>query len=280
MVSALERVTPALACPVCTAGLTLGAGTLRCSGGHAFDVARQGYASLQRGGAPAVTGDTAAMVAARDAFLGRGHYAPLARALRDAVAGVTDDGLCVDLAGGTGYYLRAVLEDRPGLLGLDLDLSKPALRRAARAHERLAAAAADVWQPLPVRTGAAAVVLSVFGPRNGPEIRRVLTPGVGRLLLVAPTPAHLGELVGPLGLLAVDPRKAERLDARLKGLEQVTETAVTYRASMGHADVAELALMGPSAHHVAADELRARAAALPDRVHVTVSVTLSSFAAA
>src|SRR5690606_26986989 len=107
-----------------------------------------------------------------------------------------------------GYYARAVLAAHPHLRGVCLDVSAPALRRAARAHERLAAVGADVWRPLPLRDGAAACVLSVFGPRNVPEIIRVLAPG-GRLVVVTPTAQHLGELAGPLGMIGVDPHKDE-----------------------------------------------------------------------
>ncbi|MEU6683513.1 hypothetical protein [Streptomyces sp. NPDC046832] len=50
----------------------------------------------------------------------------------------------------------------------------------------------------------------MFAPRNGPEFHRVLGPD-GTLLVVTPTGRHLRELRGPVGLLAVDPRKEERL---------------------------------------------------------------------
>jgi hypothetical protein len=55
-----------------------------------------------------------------------------------------------------------------------------------------------------------ALVLSVFAPRNGAELRRILSPA-GRLLVVTPQRDHLGEIVRPLGLLPVDKRKEERL---------------------------------------------------------------------
>jgi 23S rRNA (guanine745-N1)-methyltransferase len=53
-------------------------------------------------------------------------------------------------------------------------------------------------------------VLNVFAPRDGAELRRILRPS-GSLLVVTPGPDHLRELIGPLGLLSVDERKAERL---------------------------------------------------------------------
>jgi 23S rRNA (guanine745-N1)-methyltransferase len=105
------------------------------------------------------------MVVARDRFLGRGHYQPVAASVRSLAAQCDqrEHGLVVDLAGGTGYYLAKILDALPHRHGVCLDLSAPALRRAARAHPRAAAIGADVWQHLPLATDSAAVVLSVFG---------------------------------------------------------------------------------------------------------------------
>ncbi|WP_418605282.1 putative RNA methyltransferase [Georgenia sp. SUBG003] len=186
----LALVAEHLACPVCRSPLALEDRVVRCGAGHTFDVARQGYVSLLAGGRRTVTGDDAAMVQAREAFLSRGHYATVARAVAKILPAGTA-GLCVDLAGGTGYYLAAVADAHPGLVGLAVDLSTAALRRAARAHGRVAAVGADVRQPLPLRDGAADVVLSIFGPRNVPEIGRILAPR-GTLVVVTPHAAAPG----------------------------------------------------------------------------------------
>src|SRR5262249_52968165 len=75
-----------LRCPVCACGLRATGAALRCEAGHSFDVARQGYVDLMPAGKrPA--GDTAEMVAARDAFLQGGHYESIAEAVQDAAAG-------------------------------------------------------------------------------------------------------------------------------------------------------------------------------------------------
>jgi 23S rRNA (guanine745-N1)-methyltransferase len=182
----------------------------------------------------------------------------------------------LDLAGGTGYYLALVLDALDARLGACVDLSAPALRRAARAHPRAAALGADAWQSLPLAAGAAAVVLSVFGPRNAAEIRRVLAPD-GTLIVATPGPDHLMELRQSLGLIGIDERKAARLADAYGGYARTAVTAVRYQLRLGHADLTDLVAMGPSARHVGADALAARVAALPAPVTVTVDVEVRSY---
>jgi len=273
----LQDIVEYLVCPHCGQPLALtdGGGPLHCPDRHTFDLARQGYANLLPGGAHTGTGDTAAMVAAREAFLGAGHYAPIAAALARAVPDAAET--VVDLGAGTGYYLAAVLDAQPRAHGMALDISKFALRRAARSHPRTGAVVCDAWRPLPLRDGAASVVLNVFAPRNGPEIRRVLRPG-GTLLVVSPTSRHLAELVGELGLLAVDGRKQERLTATLgPQLESQGGSEHTFPMELDHAAVRTVVDMGPSAWHTDAAELDRRIARLPEPVPVTASIMLSRF---
>lgn len=202
----LDTIVAALRCPVCGGGLTVHGTALRCPDRHTFDIARQGYVNLLTGRSPHC-GDSPEMVADRAAFLAAGHYDFIAEAL---AAAVTTDGLVLDAGTGTGRYLAAVLDANEAATGLGLDVSRPALRRAARSHPRAGAACADLWRPLPVADGAATVVLDVFAPRNGPEFRRVLRPG-GALVVVTPAAEHLAELVDAYGLLTVDPAKGDRL---------------------------------------------------------------------
>ncbi|WP_435586653.1 putative RNA methyltransferase [Micromonospora aurantiaca (nom. illeg.)] len=275
-----DRVLARLRCPVCAEPLTATtAGTaraLRCPRGHSFDIARQGYVNLLAGRAPH-SGDNAEMVAARAGFLAAGHYDAVAAALATTavrVAGVDPYPLVVDAGAGTGHYLAAVLAALPDAAGLALDVSKPALRRAARAHPRAAAALADTWQRLPLADRSTAVLLNVFAPRNGPEFHRVLDPG-GALLVVTPAADHLTELVDALDLLRVDPDKADRVAGSL-GAHFAEESATGHRARLAltRAEVTTLVGMGPSAWHADPQRLAARVAALPEPVPVTLSVRL------
>src|SRR4051812_16813967 len=136
----LADVVPYLQCPVCAGDLAVTGSALRCTEGHAFDIARQGYANLLTGKAHLGTADTPQMVAARAAFLGAGHFAPLAGLVAErAAARAVGEGCVLDAGAGTGHYLAAVLDRLPERPGVALDISKHALRRAARAHPRAGA---------------------------------------------------------------------------------------------------------------------------------------------
>jgi 23S rRNA (guanine745-N1)-methyltransferase len=277
----LADVVDLLRCPVCGGPVTLGDGVVRCETGHSFDVARQGYVNLVPGRA-----DTAEMVEAREAFLAAGHYRRLSKELAEearAASGGADSAAggagyaVLDLGAGTGHHLAQVLDALPALPGIAVDASPAALRRAARSHPRAAAIGADAWKPLPLGDGVAAVILSVFAPRNAAEMARILAPG-GALVAATPTTRHLYELVGPLGLLSVPDDKEDRLDDQL-----ASHFTLARRRTIEHAmfltrdEAAQLVRMGPSAWHVDEQSVAERLAALPDPLTVTASVTLSRY---
>ncbi|WP_426753581.1 putative RNA methyltransferase [Myxococcus sp. Y35] len=270
-----------LCCPICQSALRQEPSALRCAARHAFDVARQGYVHLLPGRRPPGNADTQSMVAARQAFLARGHYAPLARLLAEHAARLdATEGTerCVlEVGAGTGYHLAHVLDRCPGQAGLAVDLSRFAARRAARAHVRAGAIIADGERALPVRSQSVALALSVFAPRNARELHRVLRPQ-GALLVATPTERHLRQLIAPMGLLSVDTHKEERLHARLRPtFEPGTRESLELDMALTREEVFLLAAMGPSAFHVPAEELRRRADALPARTTVTASFTVATY---
>jgi 23S rRNA (guanine745-N1)-methyltransferase len=271
---ALEQFLGLLCCPTCrTHRLHPDDGALRCPVGHAFDIARHGYAALLTG-TRATSGDDAAMAQARDRFLSTGTYTPIREVVaRLAADSAPEQATVVDVGCGTGHYLAGVLDQLPGARGLGLDTSQRALRSAARAHVRAAAAAWDVFRPFPLTCGVADVVLDVFAPRNPAEFHRVLRP-TGRLVLARPTGRHLAELRGRAqAMVTIDPSKEQRLHRALDPFfgAAVTEQ-VEYTASLTHQEVLDLVGMTPSARHVhhadlADDDL------LPNRVTVSVLAT-------
>jgi 23S rRNA (guanine745-N1)-methyltransferase len=267
------EIVAQLRCPVCGAGLSELSGCLGCAAGHRYDLARQGHVNLLAGRVPA-SPDTPEMVAARAEVLEAGHFAPVADALAAAASGLSGHGLVVDVGAGTGYYLAAVLDRLPGRLGLALDVSTPAVRRAARAHPRADAVTADTWRRLPLADACADLALNVFAPRNGPEFARILRTG-GTLLVVTPGPEHLAALSPPL---AVDPDKQRRLDAAVSAWFRLEHSARhAYEVSLTPREASRAIAMGPGAWHLDPAALSERLAGLPDPVTATVSVTLHTY---
>ncbi|GAA2876614.1 putative RNA methyltransferase [Streptomyces mexicanus] len=270
---ALEPFLDVLRCPVCRARLRPDRGSLRCPAGHTFDIARQGYVSLLTG-VRATSGDDAAMVQARNRFLSTGRYAPVHRAITRMTAdALPGQGKVVDIGCGTGYYLAGVLDQLPGTRGLGLDTSARALRSAARAHPRAAAASWDVFRPFPLVDQGVDVVLDVFAPRNPSEFHRVLRP-TGRLIVVRPVERHLAELRGRIpAMVTIDPGKEERLHQALDPYFRVADTRhVEFTTPLTRQEAVDLVGMTPSARHLTHADLTERGP-LPARATVSVLAT-------
>jgi 23S rRNA (guanine745-N1)-methyltransferase len=278
----LSAPTASLLCPVCRNGLTPGDGggrTLLCPAGHSFDAARQGYFNFLVGKGTVFEADAADMVAARFDFLSAGHYTDLADAVAELSApALSAPGATVlDAGTGTGHYLRALL-DRIPAAAIGLDISKFALRRAARMNPEAVNLVTDVWQPLPVADDAVDVVTVVFAPRNSAEFARVLRPA-GRLVVVTPRSGHLAEVAGRTGMLGIEPAKEERLAASLGAHFSVhSARELDLELSLTPDDVGNLALMGPAGHHLDRAALASLVAGLPPLTVASARFRISVFA--
>lgn len=274
------RLLVALRCPVCHDSLEQTITGLRCINGHGFDRARQGHITLRTGTPVSRNADTPAMVSARDSLLATGIYGFIrtraAEAIASSGAAQGPHPLIADLAGGTGYYLAGALDSFPDALGVCIDLSPAAVKRAARSHPRALAVGADLSRTFPLADRSISVVTSFFGPRNVPEIGRVLEEG-GILAVVAPTSEHLRELVDSLGMIRVHPEKERHLAETLLNFDCLTSERVEYDAFISRSEARLLVEMGPSAHHVSAAQLSTRLESLPESLCVRVSVILGIY---
>lgn len=264
-----------LVCPVCGDRLEPSEDGLSCPAGHTADIAKQGYANLLGPKGTTHTADQSEMLDARTRILGSGLFDPVTDALRKILRDVRGSGipgLALDLGTGTGFHLERALEELPDRLGLGLDNSKYAARRAARCHPRAGAVVADVWAGIPLRDDSVSVLLDVFAPRNGPEIERVLAPG-GTAIVVVAGPDHLSGIPEGLGMITVDPVKRERLGTKLSGLVEGGEVeAVEWTMSLTPEEVGDLVRMGPGFGRVDAGTFEARLRALPEQTEVTGQV--------
>ncbi|MDQ0633900.1 23S rRNA (guanine745-N1)-methyltransferase [Arthrobacter pascens] len=279
-----------LLCPVCRAPLSFAESApsvarpaLRCWSGHSFDAAKQGYFNLLVGKGTVFEADTSDMVAARSAFLQRGHYLPLAEAVAGAVAPVLHGGAptVLDSGTGTGHYLRVLLDrldaDAASVTAVGLDISKYALRRAARLNPEAINLACDVWQPLPVADAAVDAVTVIFAPRNAAEFARVLRPD-GRLVIVTPRPGHLASLAGQTGMLGIGSDKDDRL-ADSMSHHFVVQTAADLDIPMilTRGEAADLAFMGPAGHHMDRAEIVGKLDGLPPAIEVEARFRITVF---
>ncbi|GGC69386.1 SAM-dependent methyltransferase [Hoyosella rhizosphaerae] len=246
--------------------------------------------SLIRHSSRKFSGDTAEMIAARGELFASGHYAPIQEAVSNAathhVSSSVAAPVVADIGAGSGDYLRPILDSLPGATGIGLDVSKPAARRLSRAHPRVGAVVADVWDSLPIRDNTVDIALSVFAPRNVAETARILVPQ-GKWIIVTPRHDHLRELTMIEGVVTVDGRKQQRLADTLKAqFEQVETTAVEERLTLTLHDAELLLAMGPTAHHLDASERRTAisdamaAAGSEANLDITLAVDISVFVTA
>ena len=186
-------------CPICAAPLTREGRTYTCPSRHSYDIAREGYVHLLPANRKHSKnpGDDREMAVARTRFLDGGWYAPLRDALcRLAVAYLPQGGALLDAGCGEGYYTQGIFSAMQNsgksfqLAGVDL--SKPALKRAARRVPGGEFAVASVYH-LPVADQSMDLLLDCFAPLALEEYRRALRPG-GVFLYVVPAPQHLMEL--------------------------------------------------------------------------------------
>ena len=181
-----------LLCPICGQGLEKQENTCRCENGHCFDIARQGYVNLlpvqqKRSLNP---GDTRDQVLARRAFLDGGFYSPIVEAVCDMLRRNGASGPVLDVGCGEGYYSARIAESLGAEL-TGLDISKEAVRCAAGRYKNarwLCASAAH----LPVETGSAGLVTSLFALTVPEEFKRVLRPDGGFLQVLAAQDHLLG----------------------------------------------------------------------------------------
>lgn len=172
---------------------------LSCAAGHHFDRAREGYWNLlqpqdRRSRNP---GDSEAAVLARHRWLVRGYAAGLIEALHRWINALppTDSNRpprTLDLGCGEGSFGPALFPaDADQFCGIDL--SKRAIKLAARGWPAATWVLANADRVLPATDSSVDRIVSLFGRRPIAEIRRVLAPA-GTCIVAVPGENDLIEL--------------------------------------------------------------------------------------
>ena len=164
-----------LICPICGAKLGFFDKFLECGNRHRFDFAKQGYVNLlpvnrKHSKNP---GDTREMVRARQEFLAKGYYEPIAEtAVELLTSSLPEMPLIVDAGCGEGYYLSYIRNRISGTF-IGFDISKEAVRFASARNKGvlwLTASSAAI----PIADEAADAVTSMFALTKPEEFSRIL----------------------------------------------------------------------------------------------------------
>ncbi|MGH2506276.1 MAG: putative RNA methyltransferase [Ktedonobacteraceae bacterium] len=249
-----------IVCPLCTTPFVATERTLTCAHGHSFDLAKEGYAHFLRKPLP---GDTKEMLKARRDFFAQDHYRPLSEAINEHINAYVQhqshtrgEPLVICDAGcGEGYYLSrlqtALAEQEVPITYLGLDISKEAVRMAAKRCQDAFFIVTNLKERLAVTDASLHVILNIFAPRNLAEFARVLTPG-GLLLVVIPAPTHLQTIRDMLHLLQIEENKQQHVIAQFTAQGQFQLEGivpVTYILSLQGAEIAQLVTMTPNYWH-------------------------------
>ncbi|ATC94370.1 putative RNA methyltransferase [Pseudoalteromonas tunicata] len=195
-------MTLAYLCPICQQPLALTDKTLRCAANHSFDFAKEGYVNLlpvqfKKSKDP---GDNLEMVQARRAFLASDHYGFLQQAIAAHLTELPAGSCVIDLGCGEGFYTHALKAAAPDCQVYGVDISKPAVKYAAKRYPDCHFSVASIAQT-PFATGQANALVSVFAPLFDNELARLAhladaesTQTNGFLLVASPGPWHLKEL--------------------------------------------------------------------------------------
>ncbi len=241
---------PVILCPLCQTALLREEKQWRCSNGHGFDVAREGYVNLlpvqhKKSRQP---GDAGEMVKARREFLAAGYYQPL----RDAVVALLQEikpEHVLDIGCGEGYYTQAMAGVAADVVGLDI--AKPAIQMAAKRCK------GPLWlvgssAHLPLADASVDLVTSLFSPLPVVEMARVLRPG-GKLLVVTPAAEHLRTVREALFETLVPHQPEKFLTVLGPQFQCVSEQTLVVPMALSQAALRQLLLMTPYVWRAKAD---------------------------
>jgi 23S rRNA (guanine745-N1)-methyltransferase len=182
----------------CQQPLALSKDGLGCASGHHFDRAKEGYWNLTQPQDKKSTnpGDNREAVLARHRWLKRQHMAGLVTVLREWTESSTPHPASImrvlDLGCGDGSF-GPLLFPKYAESFCGIDLSRSAIKLAARHWPEATWVLANADRGLPVMDSSVDCVVSLFGRRPAAEIHRVLTQ-TGSCFVAVPAEDDLIEL--------------------------------------------------------------------------------------
>ena len=233
----------------CSHTLNLNDNGLTCAAGHHFDQAKGGYWNITQpqDKKSLNPGDNPNAVLARHRWLKRGHASGLIEAIRPWIPDSISPMRIMDLGCGDGFFGPAFFQDHATSF-CGVELSKPAIKLAAKHWPEATWALANADRGLPAVDSSVHCIMSLFGRRPVAEINRVLSsdgccivavPGEDDLIQLreqvqkegrrrSRVEAIIEEMEGH-GLQCVD-QKQWRTEVEVGAEEIADALAMTYRA--------------------------------------------------
>ena len=242
-----KHATSIWICPLCEQALVLNSmgSSWSCVNKHNFDCAKEGYVNLLPSNKKhsAQPGDSAQMITARRKIHTSEIYQPLADAVLEHISAFNPLIKILDIGCGEGYYSGVLHCGLPGVEICGVDISKAAIRLAAKNYPKIQFAVASSFA-LPVPTATQDMIVRIFAPCDDSEVIRVLKVE-GRYLEVTPAPTHLWSL---REALYDTPREHASSREQVPGLEAIASTTVAYDVDMQQSLLRDLITMTPFAH--------------------------------
>jgi len=238
-------------CPICEKAFEIdSSGAAKCKNKHSFDRSREGYYNLLVGSSGATHGDNREMLLARRRFLDTDTYRPLADTLISLLQKHASTGAILDMGCGEGYYTKRVAEAFPAEEISAFDISKEAVRLAAKRAKGVSFAVASSYK-IPAGPESFDAVYNVFSPLALDEVRRVLKKG-GIFAMAIPDEEHLYELKAAI---YDSPYKNELGDERLDGFSLLEKEKLNYGKTLVGDSVRDLFMMTPYAYRTSKKEM-------------------------
>ncbi len=226
-----------LICPVCKKELVKEERKYVCTSNHNFDIAKQGYCNLFLKSSQQ-SGDNKEMVDARNLFLKKGYYEPLAKKLVEVMKKYSHHKV-VDAGCGEGYYTNYIQREL-GNEFCGFDLSKDAIKIAARNNKENRYFINSIFE-LPIADHSVDIILNIFAPFAQEEFHRILQQN-GIVIKVDPNIKHLIQLKEELYETSYD---NEILDLESNCLSLIDYEVIEFDMQLPHEDIRNLLKMTP-----------------------------------
>lgn len=184
-----------IVCPICRGGLKRCNSSLKCEGGHSYDLAKSGYVNLLNPGKKnnAKAGDSKEMIRARTLFFQTGCYEGIKNALCD-IASSLSPSVIIDAGCGEGYYTNSLAMTINNALVFGFDMSKFGTEHAskqarAKGLKSTLFSVSNIFD-MPLENECADLVVNMFAPVAIDEFRRTLRTG-GHLIIGVAGVHHL-----------------------------------------------------------------------------------------